>query len=271
MVGGVPVGGGAPVSIQSMLNTRTTDAEGSLRQIRALAAAGCRDRAAGRAGYAGRRGLRRDLQGRLPLPLVADIHFDYRLAIARGRERCSQDPHQPRQHWRSRRGCRACGQMRCSARHIPIRIGVNGGSLEKRAAGKIRPPHAGGAGRERIRPHRAAGEMRFPRHLRVNEVQLCTADRCEAYRLFSERSDYPLHVGVTETGARAHGRLSNPPWASAALLCQGIGDTMRVSLTGRSRAGGDSPQKISCKQLSLRKDGVNISRLPDLRTDAAST
>ena len=135
--GGVRIGGGAPVSIQSMLNTATTDVEGSLAQIAALKAAGCElarlavpDQAAAK-GFAA-------IAARSPLPLVADIHFDYRLAIAAAEGGAAKIRINPGNIGGEAHGARR-GQTAAATHHIPIRIGVNGGSLEKDPAGEIRP------------------------------------------------------------------------------------------------------------------------------------
>ena len=234
MVGGVPVGGGAPVSIQSMLNTRTTDVDGCLAQIRALAAAGCEiarlavpDMEAAEAFGA--------ICAASPLPLVADIHFDYRLAIRaaeNGAAKIRINPGNIGEEERVRAVVEACG-----ARSIPIRIGVNGGSLEPRLL-------------EKYDFHDICVSMKS------SSVPLMI----EAYRLFSERSDYPLHVGVTETGTERMGTIKSA-MGIGALLCQGIGDTMRVSLTA------DPVQEVLTakdilKAAGLRRDGVNIIACP---------
>ena len=140
IVGGVAVGGGAPVSVQSMCCTKTQDVEATLRQISALAAAGCEIvRLAVPDMDAARRHLR-DKGARRPCRIVADIHFDYKLAVEAARARRGQDTHKPRQHRRAGEASRAVAREPAVRVTYPIRIGVNGGSLEKRAAGEIRPP-----------------------------------------------------------------------------------------------------------------------------------
>lgn len=255
-VGSVPIGGGAPVSIQSMLNTRTTDVEGSLRQIRALAAAGCQiarlavpDMQAADAFGA--------ICSQSPLPLVADIHFDYRLAIRaaeNGAAKIRINPGNIGGEDRVRAVVEACG-----ARNIPIRIGVNGGSLEPRLLEKYGRPTPE-ALVESAFGHIALLEKYGFRDICVSMKSSSVPLMIEAYKLFSERSDYPLHVGVTETGTARMGTIKSA-MGIGALLCQGIGDTMRVSLTA------DPVQEVLAardilKAAGLRRDGVNIIACP---------
>ena len=256
MVGGVPVGGGAPVSIQSMLNTRTTDVDGCLAQIRALAAAGCEiarlavpDMEAAEAFGA--------ICAASPLPLVADIHFDYRLAIRaaeNGAAKIRINPGNIGGDDRVRAVVEACG-----ARGIPIRIGVNGGSLEPRLLEKYGRPTPE-ALVESAFGHIALLEKYDFHDICVSMKSSSVPLMIEAYRLFSERSDYPLHIGVTETGTARMGTIKSA-MGIGALLCQGIGDTMRVSLTA------DPVQEVLTakdilKAAGLRKTGVNIIACP---------
>ena len=256
MVGGVPVGGGAPVSIQSMLNTRTTDVDGCLAQLRALAAAGCEiarlavpDMEAAETFGA--------ICAASPLPLVADIHFDYRLAIRaaeNGAAKIRINPGNIGGEERVRAVVEACG-----ARNIPIRIGVNGGSLEPRLLEKYGHPTPE-ALVESAFGHIALLEKYGFHDICVSMKSSSVPLMIEAYRLFSERSDYPLHVGVTETGTERMGTIKSA-MGIGALLCQGIGDTMRVSLTA------DPVQEVLTakdilKAAGLRRDGVNIIACP---------
>ena len=256
MVGGVPVGGGAPVSIQSMLNTRTTDVDGCLAQIRALAAAGCEiarlavpDMEAAEAFGA--------ICAASPLPLVADIHFDYRLAIRaaeNGAAKIRINPGNIGGEDRVRAVVEACG-----ARGIPIRVGVNGGSLEPRLLEKYGRPTPE-ALVESAFGHIALLEKYDFHDICVSMKSSSVPLMIEAYRLFSERSDYPLHIGVTETGTARMGTIKSA-MGIGALLCQGIGDTMRVSLTA------DPVQEVLTakdilKAAGLRKTGVNIVACP---------
>ena len=256
MVGSVPVGGGAPVSIQSMLNTRTTDVEESLRQLRALAAAGCQiarlavpDREAA-AGFA-------KIVKESPLPLVADIHFDYRLAILAAEAGAAKIRINPGNIGGEDR-VKAVVDV-CKARHIPIRIGVNGGSLDKKLLEKYGHPTA-----------EALVESAF-QHLELLEKQgfydTCVSMKSStvptmvaAARLFRSKCDYPLHIGVTETGPVRQGLIKSA-MGIGSLLLDGIGDTLRVSLTD------DPVQEVYAardilKAAGLRRDGVNIISCP---------
>ena len=255
-VGPVKIGGGAPVSIQSMLNTKTTDVEGSLRQIRALAAAGCeiarlavydRDAAAAFG----------KICAASPLPLVADIHFDYRLAILAAEAGASKIRINPGNIGSEDR-VRAVADC-CRAHHIPIRIGVNGGSLEKDLLQKYGHPTP-----------QALVESAFS-HIRLLEKfgfdDICVSMKSssvplmmKAYQLFSAQSDYPLHVGVTETGTEHMGVIKSA-MGIGGLLCMGIGDTIRVSLTADPVREVYAAQDI-LKAAGLRHDGVNIVACP---------
>ena len=256
LVGGVPIGGGAPVVIQSMLNTKTTDVEGSLAQIRALKTAGCQiarlavpDKAAA-ASFG-------DICRESVLPLVADIHFDYKLAIAAAEGGASKIRINPGNIGGEDR-VQAVVDV-CKDKHIPIRIGVNGGSLDKKLLEKYGHPTA-----------EALVESAF-QHLELLEkygfYDTCVSMKSstvptmvEAARLFRSRCDYPIHIGVTETGPVRMG-LMKSAMGIGALLLDGIGDTIRVSLT-------DDPveeiyaAKDILKAAGLRKEGVNIISCP---------
>lgn len=255
-VGSVAVGGGAPVSIQSMLNTRTTDVAGSLSQIRALAAAGCEiarlavpdQEAAAAFGT---------IAAQSPLPLVADIHFDYRLAIAAAENGAAKIRINPGNIGGEDR-VKAVVDC-CKAHHIPIRIGVNGGSLEKGLLQKYGHPTP-----------EALVESAFS-HIALLEkygfYDICVSMKSSsvplmmaAYRLFAEKSDYPLHLGVTETGTETMGVLKSA-MGIGGLLCLGIGDTIRVSLTADPVREVLAAKSI-LKAAGLRKEGVNLIACP---------
>lgn len=255
-VGGVKIGGGAPVVIQSMLNTKTTDVAGSLGQIHALRDAGCQIARLAVPNMEAARGFA-DICKESPLPLVADIHFDYKLAIAAAEAGASKIRINPGNIGGEDR-VKAVVDI-CKDRNIPIRIGVNGGSLEKELLQKYGHPTA-----------EALVESAFG-HLRLLE-KLGFYDTCvsmksstvptmmAACRLFREKCDYPLHIGVTETGPVKQGLIKSA-MGIGALLLDGIGDTIRVSLT-------DDPveevyaAKDILKAAGLRKEGVNIISCP---------
>ena len=256
MVGGVPIGGGAPVSIQSMLNTKTTDVEGSLAQLQALAAAGCQiarlavpDQVAAR-GFA-------QIAARSPLPLVADIHFDYRLAIAAAEGGAAKIRINPGNIGGEDR-VRAVVDC-CKAHHIPIRIGVNGGSLEKsllQRDGRVTAQALVDSAFSHIALLEKFGFYDICVSMKSSNVPLMM----EAYRRFSGMSDYPLHVGVTETGTEYMGTIKSA-MGIGGLLCLGIGDTVRVSLTADPVKEVHAAKAI-LKAAGLRQEGVNIVACP---------
>ena len=256
MVGSVPIGGGADVVIQSMLNTKTTDVEGSLAQIRSLASAGCQIARLAVPNMEAARGFA-EICKESVLPLVADIHFDYRLAIAAAEGGASKIRINPGNIGGEDR-VKAVVDV-CKDRHIPIRIGVNGGSLEKELLEKYGHPTA-----------EALVESAFG-HLELLEkygfYDTCVSMKSShvptmvaAARLFRSKCDYPLHIGVTETGPVRQGLIKSA-MGIGSLLLDGIGDTLRVSLT-------DDPveevyaAKDILKAAGLRKDGVDIISCP---------
>ena len=255
-VGNVLIGGGAPVAIQSMLNTKTTDVEGSLAQLRKLAAAGCQiarlavpnKEAAAAFG---------EICQHSPLPLVADIHFDYKLALLAAEGGASKIRINPGNIGGEEKVQAVVSA--CKERNIPIRIGVNGGSLDKNLLEKYGHPTA-----------EALVESAF-QHLELLEkfgfYDTCVSMKSSnvptmvaAARLFRSKCDYPIHIGVTETGPVRMG-LMKSAMGIGALLLDGIGDTIRVSLT-------DDPveevyaAKDILKAAGLRKEGVNIISCP---------
>jgi len=227
MVGSVPIGGGAPVSIQSMCNTDTKDVEASLAQINELAEAGCQiirltvpdEDAAIAFGI---------IKARSPLPMVADIHFDYRMAIAamdNGADKVRINPGNIGSPERVRavyEHAKACG--------IPVRIGVNMGSLEKDLLLKYGGPCAEALCESALNAVRFAEECGFEDVV----VSIKSSDvvmNNKAHRLFREASDRPMHIGLTEAGVGRAAEIKSAV-AVGALLLDGIGDTMRISLTG---------------------------------------
>jgi len=255
-VGNVLIGGGAPVVIQSMLNTKTTDVEGSLAQIKALKTAGCQIARLAVPNMEAARGFAQIVK-ESPLPLVADIHFDYKLAIAAAEGGASKIRINPGNIGGEDR-VKAVVDV-CKDKKIPIRIGVNGGSLDKKLLEKYGHPTA-----------EALVESAFE-HLELLEkygfYDTCLSMKSStvptmvaAARLFRSKCDYPLHIGVTETGPVKMG-LMKSAMGIGALLLDGIGDTIRVSLT-------DDPveevyaAKDILKAAGLRKEGVNIISCP---------
>ena len=255
-VGGVTIGGGAPVVIQSMLNTKTTDVAGSLAQIHQLKAAGCQIARLAVPNMEAARTFA-EICRESELPLVADIHFDYKLAIAAAEGGASKIRINPGNIGGEDR-VKAVVDV-CKDRGIPIRIGVNGGSLDKKLLEKYGHPTA-----------EALVESAFE-HLELLEKQgfydTCVSMKSStvptmvaAARLFRSKCDYPLHIGVTETGPVKQGLIKSA-MGIGALLLDGIGDTIRVSLT-------DDPVEVVyaakdiLKAAGLRKEGVNIVSCP---------
>ena len=256
LVGGVPIGGGAPVVIQSMLNTKTTDVEGSLAQIRALKTAGCQIARLAVPNMQAARGFA-DICKESPLPLVADIHFDYKLAIAAAEGGAAKIRINPGNIGGEDR-VEAVVKV-CKERNIPIRIGVNGGSLDKRLLEKYGHPTAE-ALVESAFEHIALLEKYDFYDTCVSMKSSTVPTMVEAARLFRSRCDYPLHIGVTETGPVRMGMIKSA-MGIGALLLDGIGDTLRVSLTD------DPVQEVYAakdilKAAGLRKEGVNIVSCP---------
>ena len=226
LAGGVPIGGGAPVTIQSMTNTRTDDVAATVAQILCLEEAGCQiirvavpDMAAARAVGA--------IKERIHIPLVADVHFDYRLALEAVAAGCDKVRINPGNIGGAER-VKAVANA-CRSKGVPIRIGVNGGSLEKAVLAK----HGG------VTPQ-ALVESAF-RHIellrRFDFNDICVSMKSSsvqttmaAYRLMSEKSEYPLHLGVTETGTLRMGTIKSAIGIGG-LLAMGVGDTLRVSLS----------------------------------------
>ena len=256
LVGGVPVGGNAPIPIQSMCNTRTDDVAATVAQIKRLEAAGCEiirvavpDMAAARAVGA--------IRAQISIPLVVDIHFDYRLAleaVAAGADKVRINPGNIGAPERVKAVAQAC-----RARGVPIRIGVNGGSLEKPLLAKY-----GGVTPEAL-VESAFGHIELLHRYDFDDicVSLKSSDvrtTMAAYRLMSEKSDYPLHLGVTETGTLRMGTIKSAIGIGG-LLGFGIGDTIRVSLSA------DPVEEVSAardilKALGIRRDGPNLISCP---------
>ena len=255
-VGAVAVGGGAPVSIQSMCNTPTQDVERTVSQILRLEGAGCQiirvavpDMDAARAIGPIRRRIR--------IPLVADIHFDYRLALrcaAEGVDKIRINPGNIGSHERVRAVAETCREHR-----IPIRIGVNGGSLEKPLLAKY-----GGVTAQAL-VDSAMGHVQLLNDCGFDDI--CLSVKCShvptnmaAYSLLSRETDYPLHLGVTEAGTPEMGVLKSAIGIGG-LLCQGVGDTIRVSLTADPVEEVIAAKKI-LQAAGIRKSGPDLISCP---------
>ncbi|HBV87347.1 flavodoxin-dependent (E)-4-hydroxy-3-methylbut-2-enyl-diphosphate synthase [Desulfosporosinus sp.] len=226
-VGSVTVGGGTPIVIQSMTNTDTRDIKSTLAQIHNLAEAGCEIvRLAVLDGEAAK--ALKEISALSPLPVIADIHFDYRLAlqaVEQGIHGLRLNPGNIGARWKVQEVVRAVRE-----RQIPIRIGVNAGSLEKELLEKYGGPTAAGmveSALGHIRLLEEEGYDKLKVSLKASSVPLML----EAYRKIHEVIDYPLHLGVTEAGTIRSGVVKSAIGIGT-LLAEGIGDTIRVSLTG---------------------------------------
>ncbi|MEA4994084.1 MAG: flavodoxin-dependent (E)-4-hydroxy-3-methylbut-2-enyl-diphosphate synthase [Oscillibacter sp.] len=256
MVGAVPVGGGAPVTIQSMCSTKTDDVAATVAQIKALEAAGCElirvaipDGAAAAAVD--------KIKEQISIPLIADIHFNYKFALAcaeRGIDAIRINPGNIGGAEKVKAVADICRQKR-----IPIRIGVNGGSLERELRAKY-----GGVTAEAL-VESALGHAALLNRFDFDDI--CISVKCSdvpltiaAYRLLSERTEYPLHLGVTEAGTPSMG-LVKSAMGIGGLLCMGIGDTIRVTLTADPVEEIYAAKKI-LRAAGLRHDGVNLIACP---------
>ena len=255
-VGNVLVGGGAPVSIQSMTNTRTDDVEATLRQIRELAAAGCEIIRVAVPDMAVAKAVGK-IKEQCPLPLVVDIHFDYKLAleaIAAGADKVRINPGNIGSEDRVKAVADACRQ-----KNIPIRIGVNGGSLEKPLLAKY-----GGVCPEAM-VESAFGHIKLLNKFDFDDICVSLKSSSvpmtmKAYQLMSQASDYPLHIGVTEAGTVRMGTLKSAVGIGG-LLALDIGDTMRVSLSADPVEEVYAARDI-LKAAGIRKEGAELVSCP---------
>ncbi|SFI41343.1 4-hydroxy-3-methylbut-2-en-1-yl diphosphate synthase [Selenomonas ruminantium] len=255
-IGPVAIGGGAPISVQSMCNTKTTDTEATVAQIKALQAAGCDivrlavpDRAAAK-------NLGNIIRA-VEVPLVADIHFDYKLALEAIEQGISALRLNPGNIGGEEK-VKAVVQA-AKAKHIPIRIGVNAGSLDKKILAKygaITPEALVESAMQHIRILEALDFHDMKISLKAHDVPLTLA----AYRLMSETVDYPLHLGITEAGTVNTGIIKSAVGIGA-LLAEGIGDTFRISLTGDPVVEVKVANEI-LKSLGLKEYGPTLVACP---------
>lgn len=255
-VGDIPIGGDAPISVQSMTNTDTRDPKSTVSQIWRLEEAGCEiirmavpDSQAAEA--------LREIRSRVAVPLVADIHFDYRLALLAleaGIDKLRINPGNIGDHDRVRQVVQAA-----KARRVPIRIGVNGGSLEPALLQKYGGPTA------EALVESAMGHVRILEALDFEETIISLKSSSvpvtvRAYQLLAAQTDYPLHIGITEAGTPWRGTIKSCAGLGA-LLLGGLGDTLRVSLTG------DPVEEVRVglellEALDLRRKGIRFISCP---------
>lgn len=255
-VGGVPIGGGSPVSIQSMTNTPTDDVEATVRQIRQLSAAGCEIVRVAIPNMAAAKAVGK-IKEQINLPLVVDIHFDYRLALECIQAGCDKVRINPGNIGDADR-VKAVAHA-AARRGVPIRIGVNGGSLEKPLLAQY-----GGVTPQAL-VDSAFGHIALLNRYDFDDICVSLKSSSvpitmEAYQLMSQQSDYPLHLGVTEAGTVKMGTLKSAAGIGG-LLALGIGDTLRVTLTA------DPVEEIYAakdilKAVGLRKDGPDLIACP---------
>ena len=255
-VGNVPVGGGAPCSVQSMCSTDTRDVAATLEQIQRLAVAGCELVRCAVLDMTAAEALAR-IKAASPIPVIADIHFDYKLALKvldGGIDGLRLNPGNIGEKWKVAEVVKAA-----SERKVPIRIGVNAGSLEKELLVKYGHPTA------QAMVDSALGHVRILEDLGYDQIKISlkasdVSKTVEAYRLLSAVVDYPLHIGITEAGTIFSGTIKSSVGLGI-LLADGIGDTMRVSLTGdpvdEVRVGFEI-----LKALGLRQKGINFVSCP---------
>ena len=255
LVGGVPIGGGAPISIQSMTNTPTHDVEATVAQIKRLEAAGCDivrlavpDMEAARAIGA--------IKEQISIPLVADIHFDYKLAleaVAAGADKIRINPGNIGGMDKVKAVADACRQ-----KGVPIRVGVNSGSLEKNALAMygLTPKAMVVSACEHISMLERCDFEDICVSIKASSVPLTM----EAYHLMAFRKEYPLHLGVTEAGTQEMGELKAAAGIGG-LLAMGIGDTIRVSLTADPVEEVYAARKI-LKAVGLRREGPELISCP---------
>ncbi len=255
-VGSLKMGGNNPVWVQSMTNTDTRDVDATLSQIRALAAAGCDIVRVSVYDEACAKAVRKLVDGS-PVPLVADIHFDHRLAIMAAENGIAKLRINPgniggEAHVRMLADC-------AKQHHIPIRIGVNSGSIEREILAKYGEPTAEGmveSALQHARMLEKAGFEDIVLSMKASGVKLTI----ETYQLAAQKCDYPLHVGVTEAGLPGQGTIKSAIGIGA-LLAQGIGDTIRVSLTGDPVPEAKAAWDI-LRALDMRTHGVQLVSCP---------
>jgi len=255
-VGNVNVGSGSPISIQSMTNTKTEDVDKTVKQIHELEKANCQIVRVAVPGMEAANSIKQ-IKEQINIPLVADIHFNYRLAlrsIENGADKIRINPGNIGDENKIHAVIDAC-----KSNNIPIRIGVNSGSLEKEILEKYKYPTAEGmveSAEKHIRICENNDFTNFIVALKSSSVPMMI----KANKLFAEKYDYPLHLGVTEAGPRYSGTIKSAIGIGA-LLSEGIGDTIRVSLSD------DPVQEVNVaydilKMLEIKKHGINIISCP---------
>ncbi len=255
-IGDRVIGDGNEILIQSMTNTRTEDVDATARQIGRLTDAGCEIVRCAVPTMEAAKALA-EIKKRIRIPLVADIHFDYRLAIAameHGADKIRINPGNIGTKEEVREVVRTARE-----RGIPIRVGVNGGSLEKPLLEKYHGVTAEGLVESALGQAHAIEEMGYDNlviSIKSSDVMMCV----RAHELIAEKTDYPLHVGITESGTVISGNIKSAIGIGM-ILAQGIGDTIRVSLTGDPVEEVRSA-KLILRTLGIRKGGIEVISCP---------
>ena len=255
-IGDRVIGGGNPILIQSMTNTKTEDVTTTVAQIKGLTAAGCDIIRCAVPTMEAAQALK-EIKKQISIPLVADIHFDYRLAIAAmeaGADKIRINPG----NIGSVERVKAVVDV-AKERNIPIRVGVNGGSLEKEIVERDHGVTAEGIVESALRQTAVIEDMGYDIlviSIKSSDVLLCTA----AHKLLVQKTDHPLHVGITEAGTLLSGNIKSAVGLGM-ILSEGIGDTIRVSLTGDPREEVKSA-KLILRTLGLRKGGIEVVSCP---------
>ena len=255
-IGNRVIGGGNPVLIQSMTNTKTEDAAATAAQIQALTAAGCDIVRCAVPTKEAAEALT-EIKKQISIPLVADIHFDYKLAlaaVAHGADKIRINPGNIGNKDRVRAVVDACRE-----RNLPIRVGVNSGSLEKDLLEKYGGVTAEGLVESALHQAAVIEDMGYGNlviSIKSSDVPMCV----KAHELIADRTDHPLHVGITEAGTLYSGTIKSAVGLGI-ILHEGIGDTIRVSLTGDPLEEVKAAKRI-LKTLGLRKGGVEVVSCP---------
>ena len=255
-IGGVKIGGGNPIAIQSMTYTKTEDVEATVRQILELEKAGCQIIRCAVPTKEAAAALK-EIKKQIHIPLVADIHFDYRLAIAaieNGADKIRINPGNIGNRERIEAVVNKAKEY-----NVPIRVGVNSGSLEKELIEKYNGVTAEGIVESALQKVALIEEMGYDNlvvSINSSDVMMCV----KAHEIISKKCKYPLHVGITESGTLTSGNIKSSVGLGI-ILYQGIGDTIRVSLTGDPVEEIKSA-KLILKTLGLRKGGIEVVSCP---------
>ena len=258
-IGGVVIGGGNPIAIQSMTNTETSDVDATVAQILELEKAGCQIIRSTANTEAAAKAFDK-IKEQIHIPIVADIHFDYRLAILAmeyGADKIRINPGNIGGEENLKKVVKVAKE-----RNIPIRVGVNSGSLERNLVEKYGGVTAEGIVESALDKVRMIEECDYDNlviSIKSSDVMMCV----HAHELIAEQTSYPLHVGITEAGTVYRGNIKSAVGLGM-ILGQGIGDTMRVSLTG-DPVEEITSAKLILRTLGLRKDGIELVSCPDLR------